>query len=242
LLLVFALPAWGQEYLPAWFIAPPQDALVALFASSEAAAKSDGALIMATYTHSIVWGNFQSLYDSSIDSETWLNTDYYYYVDPGRVAQLKPQIVILDSMMASVLPKMKLYLVGLDAKAQVNKEKIPTSSLTRPAWADSTSFERDGMIFGVGSCTTSGSIAAGWIKAEENAVFELLLLQSVRIGTITKATSSTSGDSLAKIDWITLKYRMEGVRVVERWVDLANSLDMVLVSTSTEGIQKINGK
>ncbi|MCX7026541.1 MAG: hypothetical protein NT061_03425 [Spirochaetes bacterium] len=195
---------------------------------------------MATYAHSIVWGDFQSLYDSTIDSETWLNTDYYYYVDPERAAKLEPKMIVLDSMVASVFPKMNLYLVGQDANAQVNREKIPTTSLARPSWADSTGFERDGMIFGVGRCASSGSIAAGWTKAEENAVFELLMFQSMRIGTITKATSTNGSESLAKIEWITLKYKMEGLRIVGRWVDLANSLCMVLVSSPAEGIRRIN--
>ena len=239
-LLALTLPASGQEYLPAWFLTPPQGLSVALFASSEGAAKSDGARILATYTRSIVWGDFQSLYDSSIDSEAWLNTEYYYYVDPERVAKLEPQMAILDSAVASIFPRMNFYLVGQDGSAQINKENILTASLACPDWASSTGFERDGAIFGVGRCATSGSIAAGWIKAEENAVFELLMFQGTKIGTITKATSIGSSASLAKIEWITLKYKLEGLRVIERWIDLENSLCMVLVSAPGDGIRRIN--
>ncbi|HEY9054278.1 MAG TPA: hypothetical protein VIO60_05610 [Rectinemataceae bacterium] len=221
---------------------------MAVFSPNDTAAKKDGARILATYERSIVWGEFQSFYDSSIDERQYTNADYYYYVDDARVAALQPQMEILDSMVASIYPRMKLYLMAAPPKAGAEAGaptppaagRVSTESLPRPDWAGKSSFESDGRIYGVGACDAIGSIPAVWTKAEENAIFELLTFQSARIGSITTQSQGSGSGSMAHMELIKLTYRMEGLRVSARWLDGPGARAYVLVSAPMAGIRRIN--
>ncbi len=247
-LLALAIPSravFCQELLPTWFLSPPEGRYVAVFSPSDSIAKKDGARILAAYERSIVWGEFQSFYDSSIDERQYTNADYYYYVDDARVAALQPQMEVLDSMVASIYPRMKLYLMGAPsgtetgAPAPPDTGRLSTEALPRPEWAGKNGFEGEGFIYGVGICDSLGSIPAVWTKAEENAIFELLTFQSAKIGSITTQADTGGSNSMAHMELIKLTYRMEGLRVVARWLDSSGARAYVLVSAPAAGIRRI---
>jgi hypothetical protein len=233
------VPSSSQEFLPSWFLDPPAGRFVQVFAASEEAAKRDGARILATYERSFVWGDFQSFFDPTIDSEQWTNADYYYYVDEDAVSSLRSRIAVADSVLASVFPRMRLYLLGVDAGIQAPVQNVNTAGIPRPEWTKQSGFERDKSLYGVGTCSVAGSLPAVWIKAEEEAVFALLTFQSLRIGSITTGSVGQGGDSLTHMELIRLKYKMEGLRVIHRWLDASGDRVYVLVTAPSESIRRV---
>lgn len=230
--------ASGQEWIPSWFASPPEGPWVSVFAKNEKQAKKDGALIMATYRNSIVWGEFQSFFDTSIDDQQWTNADYYYYVDPAAVESLAETLKVADSMVVSVFPSLKLYLLAEGDEAKVSATRVATGATPRPEWTGLSGFEKEGRIYGVGRCDIVGGWPGVWTKAEERAVFGLLTHTSIRIGSISMVTSEKGAESMSDMQLIKLSYKMEGLTVVERWVDVENNQAFVLVSAPISGIRR----
>lgn len=230
--------ASGQEWIPSWFASPPEGPWVSVFAKNEKQAKKDGALIMATYRNSIVWGEFQSFFDTSIDDQQWTNADYYYYVDPAAVESLAETLKVADSMVVSVFPSLKLYLLAEGDEAKVSATRVATGATPRPEWTGLSGFEKEGRIYGVGRCDIVGGWPGVWTKAEERAVFGLLTHTSIRIGSISMVTSEKGAESMSDMQLIKLSYKIEGLTVVERWVDVENNQAFVLVSAPISGIRR----
>jgi hypothetical protein len=229
-LLLPAADCGGQESLPVWFLSPPGGRLVQAFASSEEEARRDRARVLATYERSLVWGDFQSFYDTAIDADQWTNSDYYYYVDELSVAEVLARLNVLDEMLVSVYPRMSHYLLGVEREQKPSLKKVNNASLSMPDWARKSGYKFEGNLYGAGSCAIAGALPGVWTKAEEIAVFDLLTYQSVRMGSITVATSGQGADGLVHMEIVKLKYRMEGLRVVGRWLDSTGSMAYVLVS------------
>ena len=229
----------GQSSLPSWFITPPEYTSAAIFASSDEEAIANAAKVLAAFERSIVWGNFRTFYDSSIDTDTWFDTDYFYYIPVAEIERIQQGLQVMASTVVSVLPSTRLFLVGKQGETMPNWEMELTADAVRPQWVDALRFEKDGFIFGVGVCALKGTIASAWVKAEEKAIYEMLVKKSMKLGIISEKTLSETDETFLNITWVDLKYVMENVKIMARWFDAEKDLCYVLVSAPSEGIRRL---
>jgi len=132
----------GQSSLPSWFITPPEYTSAAIFASSDEEAIANAAKVLAAFERSIVWGNFRTFYDSSIDTDTWFDTDYFYYIPVAEIERIQQGLQVMASTVVSVLPSTRLFLVGKQVETMPNWEMELTADAVRPQWVDTLRFER----------------------------------------------------------------------------------------------------
>jgi hypothetical protein len=232
-------PAYCQSY-PSWFLSPPEGQTVSVFASSKASAIVGGATILAAYTNSKVWGDFQNFFDSSIDPRSFDNTDYYYYFDQAKADLLKKSLNVVDSAVISIMPSVKVWLVApKGGGVRVKHEIVTVADMPRPDWVGKVGYLQGDRTYGVGRFTLNTDLAHAWVKAEENAVFNLLTIQSVKIGEISEVDDSSAKGDMLQIQWIRLRYLLTDLRVDQRWIDPETNLAMVLVSAPQSGVRSI---
>ena len=240
-LVVSSLAVGAQSSYPSWFLDPPPGASAAIFAKTEKEAVEYGGAVLATYAKARVIGDFQVFFDSSIDQDSFNNTEYYYYPDSAEVKRLAGAIKTYDSSIVSLMPPARLWLVGTkDSALEPDRSLVAASDLPKPAWSTKTGYVEGDRIYGVGRFTFEADAAHAWVKAEEIAVFNLLTANSVMIGeSTTQSVSSGAGDSTLKIQWIRLRYELSDLRVEHRWINADQSLCLVLVSSPKSSIRSL---
>jgi hypothetical protein len=241
---LFSLVALSaQVEYPTWFRTGLPDGWAAVFAHSSEEAASVAAKVLCTYELSQVEGDFQQFYDDKIDSRSWRNTGYYYIYDQRKVNDREKRLAVFDSLPINIITGVVLFLVGPKDGKPVETGKLENLAHTpRPAWADKIAFfeAKDGRSFGVGRFSLQGNPADAWVKAEENAVLQVLLLNLLKIGQSKIIDKSDSGDSLSKVSWIKLHHYLSQLRIEARWIDPEYDEAMVLVSVPAKAIRGID--
>jgi len=231
--------AQAQETYPAWFWTPPPGS-AEVFARSEGEAVLRGAQVITAYRRCEVLGNFQQLYDQSIDDQSWRNTDYHYDYDPKAAEALAPHLDVRDRFPVDLILGQNLYLVGPSGSSGPPDSTRVGPSTSRPAWADlvGTWDPGSGRWPGVGRFTLQGNPADAWIKAEELAVFHMLQARLVEWGHTVQVTRAGDLESTAHIEWVRLSYWLSQVTVDSRWVDPETGMALVTVSAPPGAIQE----
>ena len=239
-LLMIASAVSGQSAYPDWFLTPPASGWVAIFANSESEATTRASELLSAYEASHVVGDFQQFYDQSIDDQTWKNTDYVYDFSLKRAQALEPTLAVHDTMTVQMVTGTKLFLVGPKAdKVPTEGRRLEVSQVPKPEWAERMAGvdKKAGRRYGVGRFSLEGNSADAWVKAEELAIFHLLLAQQLKIGQWLRKVQNGDSEQLARLQWVKLNYLIRTMRIDGRWVDPNDGDALVAVSAPLNSIR-----
>ncbi len=219
---LFSNNLFGIDY-PNWFFSPPKGSVI-VFAKNSNEALENGLKVYSAYSNGKVEGAFTIFYNSLESDDSYKDTDYNYLFSPLQ----KNNLEIIDSIFIDVFYNDKLYLLSTEPI----KLNFPEYSGERPAWVNSVSYVDNEYSYGVGLFTLNGRKADGWIKSEENGVFNLLIQVATDIHTLSKSDN----ENYVKIEKVRLSYEISGIEVVGRWIDRKDNIGYTLVRAKTKNI------
>lgn len=233
ILFVLSTAAWAQSEYPDWFYGPLPDGWAVVFAPSEGEAVDRAAAVLTTYRQFLAHGQFQSLYDSAIDSRTWQNSDYNFDYSAQRAAALRGSLQARSSYVIDVFHQMRVWLVGPKGKDFTGSTAVsPWAGRPRPDWADSWAGldTKAGRRYGVGRFSLQGAPADAWVTAETMAIFNLLVAKQLRLAQVNVNETAGGTERSVQMRSIVLNFQVADLRVDGRWVDTDDGDALVLVS------------
>jgi len=242
-LLLVVLPAWSQSALPDWFWAPRGSGWTEVFARSSKAAVVSASVVLSARVETRVVGRFQQLFDTGIDERTWVNSDYTYDYNASAAKKLESILEVKDSLALHIFTGLRVYLVGPKSAGKVKaRSLIAPPNLPSPFWAQQSSFLEDstGRAWAIGRFSLEGNTADAWLKAEELAIFELVVSHRLNLAQATESTLKDGRDQFAQMEWITLDTQFSDLTIEGRWVDPETGDALVAVSVPAASIRAMD--
>ena len=239
-LFLMAGSVWSQTAMPDWFWVPKGPGWTEVFARSAKSAITSAATVLSAHVQTRVVGRFQQLYDTGIDARTWINSDYTYDYNGPAAKKLEAILEVKDSYTLHIFTGLKVYLVGPKTAGKIKARSVLTATkLPKPWWSEQSSFTEPGTgrAWAVGRFSLEGNPGDAWLKAEELAVFELVVSDRLNLAQATEASQNNGVDRFAQLEWISLDTELADVLVEGRWVDPATGDALVAVSVPLASIR-----
>jgi len=235
LMLLLGVGLSAQEAYPRWFLEAQPPGWASVFSSSEDQALKEAAKVLSAYEQSIVVGDVQQFMDEAVDDRTWKKTDYQVVFDEARAEHLLKYLKVWAQIPVHLLTGDQLYLIGPQkSERKIDSRLVDTGP--EPAWVANVG-NQGGFVWGVGRFTLQGRTADAWVKAEEQALYQLLTTHQLQLGQWKGTLREGNREELSTLNWVKLKYLVSQVRLEGRWFDREHNDVVVAVSVPASGIK-----
>ncbi len=221
-----------DEY-PLWFLYPQNfPGIYVGFSYNGYPALADAEMMYCVYQEVTVDGYLETIEIG--DEKYYKNSNYYYIYPKALLDSIKGKFYYLDGFCNDVLTESYVSAFCLDTlTAKISKKKIDISNLSAPYWVKNETWEDQEYIYGVGMFTSQGNENDAWKTSEEKAFFSILTSMTIKIFSISRSDILNMNNNMyeKQINYlrISLKFKIHGIEVLERWPDIANTYFYTLV-------------
>jgi hypothetical protein len=239
LILLIAIPLQAINRYPEWFLnAQKYPGIIVGYSYAGNPAQYDAENMYTAYRSCVVYGTLE-IYQTSQDDQWLKNSDYYYYFSPDSVEKIRGRLVKVDSFQTELLSGDYIEAFMLDsADSNFSSPWVDVRTLSMPRWVSQTFWQDSAYYYGVGMYTSLGNENDAWKTAEEQAIFSILTNLAVGVFKLrlSDKESVEGSANMEEISFLTLRYLLQNIQVLQRFPDVENKVFYVLVRIPRNGL------
>lgn len=231
------LYAQNREY-PIWFLYPKDNkVLITGIESSTKSPLENAALFLTAYSKSYVNGD---LYFFQSKDGFKRQSEYFYEVSKLDYKKNLKKLIVYDCFINSLILNKKICAFVKSDTVNIEINYIDINRVTKPTWIDKNSYEENNYFYGIGEYTSTGDENEAWLTSEELAVFSLIEMYKIKLGTLIYYETDSKGTSLYEESTkYKLRHSIKEIEILERYSDFEKKMFYVLCRIEKKNLKAL---
>lgn len=229
----------SRDLYPEWFLFPCRyPGIIVGFSLHGKLPNIDAEIMYCVFKKCLVNGYLET-YEIN-HTRYYKNSEYYYIYSKELLGKIKGQLHHLDGFCYDVLAEEYVSAFSLNPEYVLNPIRVNIKNLSSPDWIKNSTWEEKGFYYSVGMFTSMSNKNDAWKTSEEQAIFNLLTMYSIKsFSLLSNSTITFNNVNINKhINYFRMdvNFLLENIIVLERWPDEEHQLFYTLIKVKKENV------